>query len=146
MTTRLEDVPVIKISSTAIHAPVYNRLRLATLRLESPLRLSLTGLRGMDFLMDEAAWICVDRTLYDLPIIAWTNFQTLGRDSLLTPVECHIHYYHIHANVIADTVLTTVDTFLQEQMRPQIQHNCNQIDLCTAIAAKSAANSKSHSK
>jgi len=118
MTTRLEDVPVIKISPVTIAAPVYNRLRLATLRLDNPLRVALSGLKGMDFLIDDVSWICVDRTLYDLPILAWTDFQTSGRAGLHESIDCQLHYYHIHANVIAETVLNTVDAIIQERLRP----------------------------
>ncbi len=118
MTTRLEDVPVIKISPVTISAPVYNRLRLAALRLENPLRIALSSLKGMDFLIDDSSWICVDRTLYDLPILAWTNFKTSGRAGLHEPVDCQLHYYHIHANVIAETVLNSVEVIIEERLRP----------------------------
>ena len=116
--TRLEDVPVIKIAPVSIAAGNYNRIRLALLRLDDPLRLPLPGLRGMDLIVDEEAWICVDRTLYDLPVLAWTNFETSGRSALHLPVNCQLNYYHIHANVIAETVLTTTDRVLQERLRP----------------------------
>ena len=118
MTTRLEDVPVIKISPVTVAAPIYNRLRLAAIRLDNPLRVALSGLKGMDFLIDDSSWICVDRTLYDLPILAWTGFQTCGRASLHDPVQCQLHYYHIHANVIAETVLNTVEVIIEERLRP----------------------------
>ena len=134
MTTRLEDVPVIKISPITVDAPVYNRLRLAALRLDNPLRVALSGLKGMDFLIDDTSWICVDRTLYDLPILAWTGFKTVGRASLHEPVHCHLHYYHIHANVIAETVLNTVESILQERLKPY--KPSEPLDFQTLLAAR----------
>lgn len=134
MTTRLEDVPVIKISPITVDATVYNRLRLAALRLDNPLRVALTGLKGMDFLIDDKSWICVDRTLYDLPILAWTGFKTAGRGSLHEPVPCQLHYYHIHANVIAETVLNTVESILAERLKPY--QPSEPLDFQTLLAAK----------
>ncbi|NOY71100.1 MAG: hypothetical protein GXP14_01780 [Gammaproteobacteria bacterium] len=116
--TRLEDVPVIKISPVSIAAGNYNRIRLALLRLDNPLRIPLPELRGMDLIVDEEAWVCVDRTLYDLPVLAWTAFKNQGRSALHLPINCQLNYYHIHANVIAETVLTTTDRVLQERLRP----------------------------
>jgi hypothetical protein len=123
MSTRLDDVPVIKIKTVDIDAAVFNRVRLALLRLENPLRLSLPGLRGMDVLLDGQNWVCVDRTLYDLPVLAWTGFETAGRSALHAPVGAKLHYYHIHANVLSETVLNTIDWLLQERLRPLSTNN-----------------------
>lgn len=117
MATRLEDVPVIKVKPATLEAEIYNRVRLGLIRLENPLRLTLPGLRGMDVLLDDHAWVCVDRTLYDLPVLAWTNFA-VGRRGLHLPVDCVVNYYHIHANVIAETVLSTTDRLLRERLKP----------------------------
>lgn len=135
MTTRLEDVPVIKISPVTVSAPVYNRLRLAAIRLDNPFRVALSGLKGMDFLIDDNSWICVDRTLYDLPILAWTSFETSGRENLHAPVHCQLHYYHIHANVIAETVLNTVEAIIEERLRPAARTE-PVVDFHTHLAAK----------
>ncbi len=116
--TSLEDIPVIKISPVSIAAKNYNRIRLAILRLDNPLRIPLPGLRGMDLIADKEAWVCVDRTLYDLPVLAWTAFEHQNRSTLHLPVSCQLNYYHIHANVIAETVLTTTDRVLQERLKP----------------------------
>lgn len=118
MATRLEDVPVIKVKPSTIEAEIYNRIRLGLMRLENPLRLTLPGLRGMDVLLDNKAWVCVDRTLYDLPVLAWTEFDTQSRTGLHLPIACRVNYYHIHANVIAETVLATTDRLLKERLKP----------------------------
>lgn len=119
MSTRLDDVPVIRIEESAIEGPRYNRVRLALLRLENPLRLSLTGLKNMDMLIDETAWVCVDPTLYDLPVLAWTDFDVVGRDTLHLPVHCKRYLYHSHANIIVESVLSTTDRLLAKRLSPR---------------------------
>lgn len=119
MSMKLDDVPVIKVKPAVIEAEKYNRVRLGLLRLERPLRLALPGLRGMDVVISDKAWICVDRTLYDLPVLAWTEFEAGARAGLHEPVQCKLYHYHVHANVIAATVLNTVDRLLQERLRIQ---------------------------
>jgi len=117
MKSRIDDVPKLKTESTQIEGHLYNQVRLALLRLESPLRLKLAGLRGMDILIDSQAWICVDRSLYDLPVLAWTDFTHQGRDGLHSPTRCLLHYYHIHADLIGDTILETIRRELGKRLR-----------------------------
>ena len=108
MKSRIEDIPKLKTEPSSIEGAHFNQVRLALLRLENPLRLKLPGLRGMDIILDDKSWVCVDRTLYDLPVIAWTDFGHIEREGLHEPVSCLLHYYHIHADLITDTVLATV--------------------------------------
>jgi len=117
MKSRIEDVPKLKTEPAQIEGPLYNQARLALLRLKNPLRLKLPGLRGMDVLLDSQAWVCVDRTLYDLPVLAWTDFDHTKRDSLHKPTRCLLHYYHIHADLIGNTILETVSRELGKRLR-----------------------------
>jgi len=117
MKSRIEDVPKLKTEPSQIEGPLYNQARLALLRLENPLRLKLPGLRGMDVLLDSQAWVCVDRTLYDLPVLAWTDFDHTGRNGLHKPTRCLLHYYHIHADLIGNTILETVSRELGKRLR-----------------------------
>lgn len=121
MKTRIEDVPKLRTEQTSIDAPRYNLTRLSLLRLGGPLRLPLAGLRGMDLIIDADAWICVDRTLYDLPILAWTDFGR--REGLHEPTPCLRHYYHVNADLISETVLSTMMTLLGQRLAtPSVQH------------------------
>jgi len=95
----------------------YNQVRLGLLRLENPLRLKLTGLRGMDIILDNHAWVCVDRTMYDLPVLAWTDFEYADRNGLHEPVHCQLHFYHIHADLIIETVLATMTSVLTQLLK-----------------------------
>ena len=75
MKSRLSDVPILKSTPTCIEAMYYNRVRIALTRIDNPLRIELINLRGLDIVIDDEVWVCVDRTLNDLPIFAWTDFE-----------------------------------------------------------------------
>jgi len=117
MKSRIDDVPKLKTEPTMVTGPVFNQARLALLRLENPLRIKLPGLRSMDILMDGQAWVCVDRSLYDLPVLAWTDFAHEDRNNLHSPVNCLLHFYHIHADLIGDTILEAVNKELTKRLR-----------------------------
>lgn len=117
MKSRIEDIPKLKTEPSSIEGAHFNQVRLALLRLENPLRLKLPGLRGMDIILDDKSWVCVDRTLYDLPVIAWTDFGHIEREGLHEPVPCLLHYYHVHADLITETVLSAVFVELGKRLK-----------------------------
>lgn len=117
MKTRIENVPKLKTERMLIDGARFNQVRLGLLRLENPLRLKLTGLRGMDIILDNTAWVCVDRTMYDLPVLAWTDFQYTDRSGLHEPIHCQLHFYHIHADLIIETVLATMTSVLTQLLK-----------------------------
>ncbi|MCC6207796.1 MAG: hypothetical protein IT488_06560 [Gammaproteobacteria bacterium] len=107
MKSRIDEVPKLKTQDAIVDGRRYNQVLLALRRLKGPLRLPLVGLRGMDLLVEKDAWVCVDRTLYDLPVIAWTDFQPVARRAIHEVVPCLLHYYHINAELICESVLAT---------------------------------------
>jgi hypothetical protein len=117
MKTRIENVPKLKTERMLIDGARFNQVRLGLLRLENPLRIKLTGLRGMDIILDNNAWVCVDRTMYDLPVLAWTDFDYAGRNALHEPVHCQLHFFHIHADLIIETVLATMTSVLTQLLK-----------------------------
>jgi len=119
MKTHIDDVPKLRTESTFIEGQRYNQVRLGLLRLGGPIRLPLPGLRGMDLIIDSRSWVCVDRTLYDLPILAWTDLNHRQRHGLHEQVPCLLHYYHVHADLITETVLTTMMTMLANAMNDE---------------------------
>lgn len=123
MKPRLYDVPVLKAMSSYIEAHYYNRVRLALCRLGNPLRIELINLRGLDIYLDNDDWVCVDRTLNDSPIFAWTDFESQGRDNLCEPVSCQLRFYHNHADLICGTVLDLVYRNLDTQLS-QLNTGC----------------------
>lgn len=116
MPNRLKDVPAMARARTAIAPERYKRVRLALRRLENPLRFALPGMRGLDVVLEDRVWLCVDRTLDDLPIIAWLDFAAGAERPLHEAVPCRVQFYHFHAQGIMDTVLDHVHTLLGERL------------------------------
>ena len=120
--SRLDDMPRMRWGTVTIPAKFYNQVRLGLLRLANPLRIE-TGLRDLDIILEDTVWYCVDRSLNDLPVVAWDEFRP--RSSLHEPVECRISIYHIHAERILDQVLQAANLYIQEQLarRRQAHHD-----------------------
>jgi hypothetical protein len=113
----LKDVPVYASRYANLEAKYFNRVRLALLRLNNPLRIELSGLRGMDMLLGDEAWACVDRTTEDLPVLAWVDFQSRGRNNLHRAISCRILYFHCHADMILETALRIMDERLAVRLK-----------------------------
>jgi hypothetical protein len=119
MYLRLDQIPTLHTRSARIEARYWNDIRLAVIRANGTLRLPLAGLRGMDMILGRRAWICVDRTFYDLPVLAWAEFGSAARTALHHAVECQLHFYHIHADFITTTVLNaTLNAIKARKARP----------------------------
>lgn len=116
MRSRIDEVPALWVMRGSVEAADYNRIRLALLRLGEPLRLPMRHLRGLDVVLGKEAWVCVDRTLDDLPVIAWTRFAVAGRNDLQAPVECELRYYHAQAGMILAQVREEVTVQLTERL------------------------------
>jgi hypothetical protein len=112
-----EEFPAFAARSDTVAARHYNLWRLASRRVGLPLRLALPGLKGLELVLTEGAWICVDPQLNDMPIIAWTGFQAAGRDTLHGPVACELKYFHFGASMVRAKVLDLMQTLLDERLR-----------------------------
>jgi hypothetical protein len=124
--SRLREVPALKVMDSVVAAKHYNRVRLALARLENPLRFPLPHLRGLDMLLAENEWVCVDRTLSDLPVLAWTDFQVSDRNALHVPVPCRLRFFHAYAGLIVGTLLQDVTVILAERLnraRPPVKRS-----------------------
>lgn len=102
---RLRDLPTYRTMETSLSLARFHRLRLYLLRTDEPRVLDLRGLRSLGMVVEQDAWICIDRTMNDLPVIAWTRFR---RPASLAPnaeVFCDLHFYHSHASLIVAGVL-----------------------------------------
>lgn len=115
-------VTLLRSLPKVVPAQQFNRVRLALLRLGSPLRVQLDGLRGVDLILDHRIWLSVDRFHNDLPILALTDFDTLGRSGLHLPVSCHLHLYQFHAGLVISPVLEALDRVLMERLAPSAEH------------------------
>lgn len=116
MKSRLSDIPIIKSVPSYVGATHFNRVRLSQIRLDESLRLELFSLRGLDIVIDDDAWVCIDRTLGDLPVLAWTDFDKNSRNGLHQPVPCKLRFYHNHADLICGTVLDDLGRILERRL------------------------------
>ena len=113
---RLTELPVWERRADAIEGHVFNHARLALKRLGNPSRLSLEGLRGLDLVIEDQIWVCVDRALQDRPVLAWSAFTHAGRLALHAPIRCELRIYHTHASVIRARILEIMERTIVERL------------------------------
>lgn len=101
----LEGLTPLRRLPKTIDAQCYNRIRVRLLRGTTPLRLRIPDHRGLEMIVTENAWLCVDATQGDQPIAAWSEFETAGRAALHQPVACRLSLYHIHAGLVMGSAL-----------------------------------------
>ena len=66
--------------------------------------------------MQPDAWIIVDNALNDLPVAAWTDFETADRNALHTPINCQLRLFHSNASMIIKRVLEAMEAMLEQQL------------------------------
>jgi len=86
------------------------------LRLGNPLRLEMPGLRGIDIILDDSAWMAVDRNQVDMPLLAWTDFDARHREGLHQAVPCRMHLYHFHAGLLMGDLLDNLEFAIDERL------------------------------
>ncbi len=117
MTTRIHDMPVYAARTDQVEASLYNLWRRARRRLDMPLRIELPPLKQMALILEDDYWVVVDQNQYDLPVMAWVEFQDSGRSSLHTPVDCTVNYYHYLASQLREKVLVLMSEALGERLK-----------------------------
>lgn len=95
-----------------IEATCYNRVRLALARRGRPLRVALPGHRGLEMILDDRFWLCVDSLHNDQPILGWHKFEITGRSELHAPVRCQLCFYHVQAGLVMGSVLNALHQVL----------------------------------
>lgn len=118
MFRRLAKLPAYHTEHGLISARRFNQVHIALNRLGSPLRFPINGLRSLQMIIDDESWVCVDASLNDMPIVAWTDFQTQGRDNLHEDIACLVSQYHAHAALIVETALRETENHLTTALRP----------------------------
>lgn len=99
-----------------VEGSCYNHARLALHRLGSPLRIALSIHRGLEVILENDFWICVDSMRGDLPVMEWQAFETQKRDALHEPVACILHLYHLHAGLIMGSVPDELERILKARL------------------------------
>lgn len=116
--TRHDELPVYEHRRATLAAEHYNTVRTAFRRLGAPLRLALPGLKHLDLILQEDAWIVVDRVHNDMVVLAWCEFDVDGREDLCAPVPCRIRLFHAHGGLILKRVLALMDDLLRKALAP----------------------------
>jgi hypothetical protein len=116
MRTPLSRLPPLRVLRSELPAAVYNRIRLGVLRLGPPLRLPLDRGLGLDCVLDDAAWVCVDPEVDDFPLLAWTAFGVRARRGLHEPVACELRVYHRQGLPLVDSALSAVQSAVVEAL------------------------------
>ncbi|HFD79990.1 MAG TPA: hypothetical protein ENK05_06315 [Gammaproteobacteria bacterium] len=115
-TTRIHDMPVYAARTEQVDAALYNLWRRARLHLRMPLRIELDGGGQMALIVEEDAWVVVDQQQYDLPVLAWVDFEDAGRTTLHTPVSCTMNYYHYMAAHLRERALAGMEQALGSRL------------------------------
>ena len=118
MKTRINDLPIFERRPFEMDAELYNTVTVALHRLKPPFRIPLDGLRGLEMLIDDELWICVDTSMNDLPVMAWVEFNAHERQSLHQPVPCELRLYHGQAGVILSRALDRIYASLRQALKP----------------------------
>jgi len=113
----IDSIPPLRVMSKTIEAVCYNRVRLSLGRLGKPLRVDLPDHRGLEVILNDHHWLCVDSIKEDQPIMAWLDFDTRNLNRALhEPVPCQLRLYHIHAGLVMGSALDALDQSLAEKL------------------------------
>ncbi|MHB1093325.1 hypothetical protein [Thiobacillus sp.] len=113
-----DDPSPLRVMPKTIPATCYNRVRLALIRLGKPLRFDLPGHRGLEMVLTDEAWRCVDSFAGDQLILVWRAFASDGRDDLAKPVTCELYLYHHCAGLVMGTALSAMEEALDARLAP----------------------------
>jgi len=119
MYTRHHEVPILDSRDTRIDANYYNHVQVALKRLGKHIRLPIPNLKTLDLILQADAWIVVDRAFNDIPVIAWTDFQTSHREDLHSAIPCQLQFWHAAASMIRVRTLEAMEMMLGEELSMQ---------------------------
>lgn len=114
--TRHDEVPQLGSRAGKVDALYYNHVQTALKHLGNQIRLRIPKLKHLDLILQKDAWIVVDITLNDIPVVAWTNFEIAGRSSLHEPIKCEIRFFHFAASMILNRTLEAMELMLGEEL------------------------------
>ncbi len=114
--TRHNEVPQLASRKGKVKALYYNHVQTALKLLGPQIRLKIPKLKHLDLIIQKDAWIIVDIVLNDIPVVAWTNFETAQRDNLHEPIQCEIRFFHFAASMVLNRTLEAMELMLGEQL------------------------------
>ena len=116
MKSRLDNIPIYETRESTIRAHDYNLVKIALKRLGSPIRFEIPNLRTLDFIIEDDLWVIVDRSLNDVPVIAWLKFNDQARTGIHQDITCERRTYHTHAMIIVDKAIEALHLLLGEKL------------------------------
>lgn len=116
MKSKLEDLPTFETRRISVKAIHYNLVQVALKRLGEPLRFALPKLRTLDLHLERDAWIVVDKSLNDIPVMAWVDFDAAKRSSLHKDIPCTLKIYHSHAGILIKKIMEAMTLLIGEQL------------------------------
>jgi hypothetical protein len=123
MYERLRDCPVLNEYPSRIPAAAWNVWRRYWMVNHRPTCFGLEGLPPISLLLDEREWVLVDSSLYDMPVLSWTDFQDKGRTALHEPVPCTVRDYHQGAAKIRNKALQLMAEELEARLHQEARKN-----------------------
>jgi len=113
----IDNITPLRLMEKTIEADYYNHVRLALMRISNPLRVALPGHRGLEIILHDSYWFCIDSLNDDQPIMAWCDFDTSNHNKALHhPVTCRLCLYHMHAGLIMGSALEGLDQILVQKL------------------------------
>jgi len=113
----IDSIPPLRVMPKTIEAVCYNHVRLALGRLGNPLRVDLPDHRGLEVILNDHHWLCVDSIKDDQPIMAWLDFDTRRHNQALhEPVPCNLRLFHMHAGLVMGSALDALVQSLAEKL------------------------------
>ena len=113
----IDDITPLHLMEKTIDADYYNHVRLALMRIANPLRVELPGHRGLEIILHDSYWFCIDSLRDDQPVMAWCDFDTrVHNQALHQPVTCRLCIYHLHAGLVMGSALEALDQTLVEKL------------------------------
>jgi len=98
--SRIGDVPYYAQRDAKVDAKLYNTWLRAKRHLKLPMRWPLVDYSGFVMIVEDEAWVCVDQSNNDFPVLAWIEFEDQCRDALHLPIKCKLNYYHVAATKV----------------------------------------------
>ena len=117
--TRHDEVLILDRRPGSVDANHFNQAQTGLKRIGHQIRFKIPTLNHLDLIVQEDAWIVVDRVLNDVPVVAWCDFQSEGRDNLHQPISCEVRLYHFAARMVLKTTLDSMEEILGQTLAEQ---------------------------
>lgn len=112
-----EELEPLRVLPKTIDARCWNLARLALCRLGALVRVELSGLRGLEAIVEDRCWVCVETFHADRPVLAWTEFRNRNRSALDEPIQCSAYLMHHHSGLIMGEALDSLEAALEHRLQ-----------------------------